>query len=235
MLKRKKILCVDDEENVLDLLKLYLESEGFDVFTACNGLTGLDLARSLKPDLVILDIMLPDKDGWQLAKELRKDTDIPIIMLSAKDSESDKILGLNLGGDDYVTKPFSPGEVTARVNAILRRLKSKETSDEIIEYPNLKINFSRYEIMVSGSKIDSTPKEVEVVWLMAQNNGRVYNREYLLDKVWGYDYPGDTRTVDTHIKRLRRKLEQGNDYTYLQTVWGVGYKFEVIKNEEKFI
>lgn len=233
MVNNKKILVVDDEENVLELLTLYLEADGYEVLTACDGLKGIELARSYKPDLIILDIMLPIKDGWQIAKELRKDMDTPILMLSAKDSESDKILGLNLGGDDYVTKPFSPGEITARVNAILRRLKSRENEVEFHVFPNIEINFSRYEIMVRGVKIECTPKEVELVWFMAKNRGRVFNRDYLLDKIWGYDYPGDTRTVDTHIKRLRKKIEQDNEYTYLQTVWGVGYKFEVIKNEEK--
>jgi two-component system response regulator ResD len=156
----------------------------------------------------------------------------PIIMLSAKGEESDKILGLNLGGDDYVTKPFSPGEIVARVNAILRRSKTVEKDHEVLEFPNLVIDMKSYEIVVDGTKIVSTPKEVELLWFLASNQGRVFNREHVLDKIWGYSYLGDSRTVDTHIKRLRRKIENGHPYTYLQTVWGVGYKFEVLKSEE---
>ncbi|AWK52892.1 DNA-binding response regulator [Clostridium beijerinckii] len=228
---KKTILVVDDEENVSGLLKLYLEAEGFIVQIAEDGLKALELARKINPDLIILDIMLPFKDGWQVAQELRKDMDTPIIMLSAKGEESDKILGLNLGGDDYVTKPFSPGEITARVKAILRRTKSEALESEALKFPELVIDFSKYEIIVSGVKIVSTPKEVELMWLLANNPGIVFTRERLLDKIWGYDYLGDSRTVDTHIKRLRRKIEKGQLYTYLHTVWGVGYKFEVIKNE----
>ncbi|GEQ23176.1 DNA-binding response regulator [Clostridium butyricum] len=228
---KKTILVVDDEENVSGLLKLYLEAEGFTVQIAEDGLKALEFARNINPDLIILDIMLPFKDGWQVAQELRKDMDTPIIMLSAKGEESDKILGLNLGGDDYVTKPFSPGEITARVKAILRRTKPEVLESEILQFPELVIDFSKYEIIVNGVKIVSTPKEVELMWLLANNPGIVFTRERLLDKIWGYDYLGDSRTVDTHIKRLRRKIEKGQLYTYLHTVWGVGYKFEVIKNE----
>ncbi|ETI88159.1 MAG: response regulator transcription factor [Clostridium butyricum] len=230
-LVKKTILVVDDEENVSGLLKLYLEADGFIVQIAEDGLKALELARKINPDLIILDIMLPFKDGWQVAQELRKDMDTPIIMLSAKGEESDKILGLNLGGDDYVTKPFSPGEITARVKAILRRTKPEAFESEALKFPQLVIDFSKYEIIVSGVKIVSTPKEVELMWLLANNPGIVFTRERLLDKIWGYDYLGDSRTVDTHIKRLRRKIEKGQLYTYLHTVWGVGYKFEVIKNE----
>jgi len=234
-MENKKILVVDDEENVSELLKLYLEAEGFVVDVADNGLEALELAVKFKPDLIILDIMLPYKDGWQVAKELRKDMDTPIIMLSAKSEESDKILGLNLGGDDYVTKPFSPGEVAARVKAILRRVKNEEHEKDILKFPYLIIDFSKYEIIVDGKQIVSTPKEVEMLWLLASNAGRVFTRDQLLNKIWGYDYLGDSRTVDTHVKRLRRKTEKGHPYTYIQTVWGVGYKFEVIKNEEESI
>jgi DNA-binding response OmpR family regulator len=234
-MNKKRILVVDDEENVSDLLKLYLEAEGFEVQIAEDGLSALTLANQFKPDLIILDIMLPFKDGWQVAKELRLTMNNPIIMLSAKGEESDKILGLNLGGDDYVTKPFSPGEVVARVNAILRRSKSEIEDNDKLEFANLVIDIKKYEIVVDGTKIMSTPKEVELLWFLASNPGRVFNREHLLDKIWGYSYLGDSRTVDTHIKRLRRKIENGLPYTYLQTVWGVGYKFEVIKYEEKLI
>lgn len=234
-LSKKTILVVDDEENVSGLLKLYLEVEGFIVEVAEDGLRALELARNINPDLIILDIMLPFKSGWQVAQELRKDMNTPIIMLSAKGEESDKILGLNLGGDDYVTKPFSPGEITARVKAILRRTKTEIKESDILKFPQLVIDFSKYEIIVSGTKIVSTPKEVELMWLLANNPGIVFTRERLLDKIWGYDYLGDSRTVDTHVKRLRRKIEKNQLYTYLHTVWGVGYKFEVIKNEEESV
>jgi DNA-binding response OmpR family regulator len=228
---KKTILVVDDEENVSGLLKLYLEADGFIVQIAEDGLKALELARKINPDLIILDIMMPFKDGWQVAQELRKDMDTPIIMLSAKGDESDKILGLNLGGDDYVTKPFSPGEISARVKAILRRTKTEVKESAVLRFPELVIDFSKYEISVSGVKIVTTPKEVELMWFLGNNPGTVCTRERLLDKIWGYDYLGDSRTVDTHIKRLRRKIEKGQSYTYLHTVWGVGYKFEVIKNE----
>lgn len=232
---KKKILVVDDEENVAGLLKLYLESESYEVKIADDGLKAIEFAKNFKPDLIILDIMLPYKDGWQVAQELRKEMDTPIIMLSAKGEESDKILGLNLGGDDYVTKPFSPGEITARVKAILRRTKNEADDREVLKFPQLIIDFSKYEIIAAGIKIVSTPKEVELMWLLANNPGIVFTRERLLDKIWGYDYLGDSRTVDTHVKRLRRKIERGQAYTYIHTVWGVGYKFEVIKSEEKSI
>lgn len=227
----KKILVVDDEENVSELLKLYLESENYEVQIAEDGIQAITLANQFKPDLIILDIMLPFKDGWQVAKELRQTMDTPIIMLSAKGEESDKILGLNLGGDDYVTKPFSPGEIVARVKAIFRRLKSDDHEQQVLNFPSLVIDFSKYEIIVNGTKITSTPKEVELLWFLANHPGKVFTRDHLLDKIWGYAYIGDTRTVDTHIKRLRRKVENEHEhpYTYIQTVWGVGYKFEVIK------
>lgn len=230
-----KVLVVDDEENVTELLKLYLETERFEVSTAGDGAKAIELVKCFKPDIIILDIMMPYKDGWQVARELRSESQIPIIMLSAKNQESDKILGLNLGGDDYITKPFSPGEVVARIRAVLRRTGSKSQDKEIIEVECLTIDFSKYEIFLDRVKVPCTPKEVELLWILAKNPGRVYTREQLLDKVWGYDYPGDSRTVDTHIKRLRRKIEDGHPFSYLQTVWGVGYKFEVIRNEEEFV
>ncbi|GIM27348.1 DNA-binding response regulator [Clostridium polyendosporum] len=232
-MKKRSILVVDDEENVLQLLKLYLEADGFEVQVADDGIKAVELTKKHKPDLIILDIMLPYKDGWRVAQEIRRDMDTPIIMLSAKGDESDKILGLTLGGDDYVTKPFSPGEVVARVKAIFRRLKIEDQENDVLEFPYLTIDYSKYEILADGIKIISTPKEVELLWLMANNPGKVFTREHLLDKVWGYDYLGDSRTVDTHIKRLRRKIGIKHSYTYIHTIWGVGYKFEVIQNEEK--
>lgn len=234
-MNKRKILVVDDEENVSELLKLYLEAEKFDVQIAADGLEALSAAKQFQPDLFILDIMLPFKDGWQVAKELRLTMDTPIIMLSAKGEESDKILGLNLGGDDYVTKPFSPGEIVARVNAIFRRSKSNDNVNNTLHFPNLTIDLSKYEVIIQGNKVTTTPKEVELLWILSKNPGQVFTRDQLLDKIWGYAYLGDTRTVDTHIKRLRRKIEGSHPYTYLQTVWGVGYKFEVIKNEQNLV
>ncbi|EKN68736.1 response regulator transcription factor [Schinkia azotoformans] len=231
----RKILVVDDEENVSELLKLYLEAENFEVHIAEDGLEALSAAKQFQPDLIILDIMLPFKDGWQVAKELRLTMDTPIIMLSAKGEESDKILGLNLGGDDYVTKPFSPGEIVARVNAIFRRSKSNGNVDKTLHFPHLTIDLSKYEVIIQDEKITTTPKEVELLWMLSSSPGQVFTRDQLLDKIWGYAYLGDTRTVDTHIKRLRRKIEGNHPYTYLQTVWGVGYKFEVIKSEKNLI
>ncbi len=234
-MSNKTILVVDDEENVSELLKLYLEVEGYTVLIAGDGLQAEQIARSSKPDLIILDIMLPYKDGWQVARDLRKEMETPIIILSAKNGESDKILGLNLGGDDYVTKPFSPGEIVARVKAILRRSKVEVDDLEILQFPNLIINRSTYEIMVNDWKQACTPKEVELLWMLAKHPNRVFTREYLLDKVWGYDFLGDSRTVDTHIKRLRKKLETDNSVTYIKTVWGVGYKFEVMQHEKESV
>lgn len=228
-MNKKKILVVEDEENVSELLKLYLEGEDFEVQIAEDGLAAITQSNHFGPDLIILDIMLPFKDGWHVAKELRLTMDTPIIMLSAKGEPSDKILGFNLGGDDYVTKPFSPGEIVVRVKAILKRSRSEEQANKKVEFPYLVIDFSKYEISVDGRKITSTPKEVELLWLLSSNPGKVFTRDNLLDKVWGYSYIGDSRTVDTHIKRLRRKIEGGYPYTYLQTVWGVGYKFDVLK------
>lgn len=228
-MNKKKILVVEDEENVSELLKLYLEGEDFEVQIAEDGLAAITQSNHFRPDLIILDIMLPFKDGWHVAKEVRLTMDTPIIMLSAKGEPSDKILGFNLGGDDYVTKPFSPGEIVARVKAILRRSRPEELANKKVEFPFLAIDFSKYEINVDGAKITSTPKEVELLWLLSSNPGKVFTRDNLLDKIWGYSYIGDSRTVDTHIKRLRRKIEGGHSYTYLQTVWGVGYKFDVLK------
>ncbi len=228
---KKRVLVADDEENVSELLKLYLEVEGYEVEIAADGLKVMEIVQSFKPDIILLDIMMPYKDGWQVARELRTETQIPIIMLSAKNQESDKILGLNLGGDDYITKPFSPGEVVARIRAVLRRSGADKT-DEVLRFSCLEIDLSRYEISLDGSKVTCTPKEVEMLWIMAKNYKKVFTRDQLLGKVWGYDYPGDSRTVDTHIKRLRRKIENGHSYKFLHTIWGVGYKFEVVNNEE---
>ncbi|WP_294799124.1 response regulator transcription factor [uncultured Eubacterium sp.] len=225
-----KILVVDDDLNICELLKLYLENEGYVVFTANDGQEAVDMFQNKTPDLVLLDIMLPKKDGWQVCREIRKTSSAPIIMLTAKGETFDKVLGLELGADDYVVKPFDAKEVMARVKAVLRRTtgdsESTETEKKVVIYDNLEINIQNYEMKVKGVPVDTPPKELELIYHFASNPNRVYTRDQLLDEVWGFDYYGDSRTVDVHVKRLREKLEGVSDKWCLKTVWGVGYKFE---------
>ena len=224
-----KILIVDDDENICELLRLYLEKDGFDTVVANDGEQAVDYATKYSPDLILLDIMLPKLDGWQVCREIRKTSDVPIIMLTAKGETFDKILGLELGADDYVSKPFDTKEVIARIKAVLRRTHDNDKSSQISEvrYDKLRINLTNYELEVNGVKIDTPPKELELIYHLASNPNRVYTRDQLLDEVWGFDYYGDSRTVDVHVKRLREKLENVSDEWSLKTVWGVGYKFEV--------
>ena len=224
----EKILVVDDDQNICELLRLYLEKEGYKTMAAFDGQQAIDYAKSFAPDLILLDIMLPKFDGWQVCREIRKESNVPIIMLTAKGETFDKILGLELGADDYVTKPFDTKEVMARVKAVLRRTapKEKNTVDEV-KYDKLKINLTNYELEVDGKLIDTPPKELELIYHLASNPNRVYTRDQLLDEVWGFDYYGDSRTVDVHVKRIREKLEDISSEWSLKTVWGVGYKFEV--------
>lgn len=225
-----KILVVDDDLNICELLKLYLENDGYVVYTANDGKQAVDMFKNKTPDLVLLDIMLPKMDGWQVCREIRKTSSVPIIMLTAKGETFDKVLGLELGADDYVVKPFDTKEVMARVKAVLRRTKgdSEATEDKkkTVIYDNLEINIQNYEMKVKGVPIDTPPKELELIYHFASNPNRVYTRDQLLDEVWGFDYYGDSRTVDVHVKRLREKLEGVSDKWCLKTVWGVGYKFE---------
>ncbi|MBR3149041.1 MAG: response regulator transcription factor [Eubacterium sp.] len=225
-----KILVVDDDLNISELLKLYLENDGYLVFVAHDGQEAVDLFRSKTPDLVLLDIMLPKMDGWQVCREIRKTSSAPIIMLTAKGETFDKVLGLELGADDYVVKPFDAKEVMARVKAVLRRTKgsgdSGENEKKTVIYDKLEINITNYEMKVDGVPVDTPPKELELIYHFASNPNRVYTRDQLLDEVWGFDYYGDSRTVDVHVKRLREKLEGVSDKWELRTVWGVGYKFE---------
>lgn len=225
-----KILVVDDDLNICELLKLYLENEGYLVFTANDGQEAVDTFQNKTPDLVLLDIMLPKKDGWQVCREIRKISSAPIIMLTAKGETFDKVLGLELGADDYVVKPFDAKEVMARVKAVLRRTngdsESTENEKKTVIYDNLEINITNYEMKVKGVAVDTPPKELELIYHFASNPNRVYTRDQLLDEVWGFDYYGDSRTVDVHVKRLREKLEGVSDKWCLKTVWGVGYKFE---------
>ena len=225
-----KILVVDDDLNICELLKLYLENEGYTVFTANDGQAAVDTFAAKTPDLVLLDIMLPKMDGWQVCREIRKNSSAPIIMLTAKGETFDKVLGLELGADDYVTKPFDAKEVMARIKAVLRRTKGEGEAagavKKVVVYDKLEINIENYEMKVDGVVVDTPPKELELIYHFASNPNRVYTRDQLLDEVWGFDYYGDSRTVDVHVKRLREKLEGVSDKWSLKTVWGVGYKFE---------
>ena len=225
-----KILVVDDDLNICELLKLYLENEGYTAFVANDGQAAVDTFAAKNPDLVLLDIMLPKMDGWQVCREIRKTSSVPIIMLTAKGETFDKVLGLELGADDYVTKPFDAKEVMARIKAVLRRSKGESGTaaqdKKTVSYDKLEINIENYEMKVNGVVVDTPPKELELIYHFASNPNRVYTRDQLLDEVWGFDYYGDSRTVDVHVKRLREKLEGVSDKWSLKTVWGVGYKFE---------
>lgn len=225
-----KILIVDDDTNICELLRLYIAKEGFEASIANDGETALKMFDNVSPDLILLDIMLPGLDGWQVCRELRKKSSVPIIMLTAKGEVFDKVLGLELGADDYVVKPFETKEVVARINAVLRRSvrnSGRQDDSKEVSYENLTINLTNYELRVKGQQVDTPPKEMELIYHLASNPNRVFTRDQLLDEVWGFDYYGDSRTVDVHVKRLREKLEGVSDKWALKTVWGVGYKFEV--------
>ncbi len=228
-MENKKILIVDDDENICELLRLYLEKDGFSTVVANDGGAALQCAQIDNPDLILLDIMMPVLDGWQVCREIRKNSNVPIIMLTAKGETFDKVLGLELGADDYVTKPFDSKEVIARIKAVLRRISDDDKAENVreVRYDKLRINITNYELEVAGAQIDTPPKELELVYHLASNPNRVYTRDQLLDEVWGFDYYGDSRTVDVHVKRIREKLEGVSDKWSLKTVWGVGYKFEV--------
>lgn len=228
---KAKILIVDDDKNICELLRLYLEKEGFETIVAYDGETALKMVSTQKPNMVLLDIMLPKLDGWQVCREIRKTSSVPIIMITAKGETFDKVLGLELGADDYISKPFDTKEVVARIKAVLRRTTPEENSDvKEVRYDKLVINLTNYELIVNGVQIDTPPKELELIYHLASNPNRVYTRDQLLDEVWGFDYYGDSRTVDVHVKRLREKLEGVSPNWSLKTVWGVGYKFEVKDN-----
>ena len=225
-----KIMVVDDDVNICELLRLYLEKEGYDTVVMPDGQAALDAFDTAKPDLILLDVMMPRLDGWQVCREIRKKSQCPIIMLTAKGELFDRVLGLELGADDYVVKPFEAKEVMARIKAVLRRSGvSAEKKARIVEYDQLYINMENYELRVAGKAVDTPPKEMELIYHLASNPNRVYTRDQLLDEVWGFEYYGDSRTVDVHVKRLREKLEGVSDQWTLKTVWGVGYKFEVLQ------
>ena len=223
-----KVLIVDDDRNICELLRLYLQKDGFDTEIANDGSEAIELQKKYNPDIILLDVMMPKLDGWQVCREIRKTSDVPIIMITAKGEVFDKILGLELGADDYISKPFDTKEVIARIKAVLRRTTDKtKNENEEVRFDKLIINLTNYELIVDGKKIDTPPKELELIYHLASNPNRVYTRDQLLDEVWGFDYYGDSRTVDVHVKRLREKLESVSSNWALRTVWGVGYKFEV--------
>ena len=224
-----KILVVDDDKNICELLRLYLEKEGYNVILSHDGSEAVVKFNALSPDLILLEVMLPGLDGWQVCREIRKKSNVPIIMLTAKGETFDKVLGLELGADDYVVKPFDTKEIIARVKAVLRRIDQNNVPVENKEvvYDKLVVNMTRYELKVDGKVIDTPPKELELLFHLASNPNRVYTRDQLLDEVWGFEYYGDSRTIDVHVKRLREKLEGVSSQWSLKTVWGVGYKFEV--------
>lgn len=227
----KNILIADDNEGILDILKTYVAKEGYNPIIALDGQQALEQFHSHAPVLLLLDVLMPKKDGFQVCKEIRSQSNVPIIMVTAKGEDADRIMGLDIGADDYIVKPFSPGEVMARIRAVLRRLEIPEgkNSDELV-IANLNINLSKYTVKINGDKISLTKKETEILWLLASNPEKVFSRDNLLNSIWGYEYFGDARTVDTHIKRLRSKLAIDNGFGWdIKTIWGVGYKFEVVK------
>ena len=224
------VLVVEDDRNIAELLQMYLEKEGYAVTTAYDGGQGLQKFRAIQPDLVLLDVMMPVMDGWAVCKAIRNEASTPIIMLTAKGETDDKVAGLRSGADDYVTKPFEMKEVLARIEAVLRRSGGVVTEKKArqLTFDKLVINMDAFELIVDDKKIDTPPKEMELLYYLASSPNRVYTRNQLLDEVWGFDYFGDSRTVDVHVKRLREKLEGVSEHWSLKTVWGVGYKFEVV-------
>ena len=225
---KTKIMVVDDDPNIRELVRLYLEKEGFEIVTAERGDEAVKLFRASPPNLMLLDVMLPGMDGWQVCREVRKISNIPIIMLTAKDETFDKVLGLELGADDYIVKPFDMKELVARIKAVIRRFQAADTPEKELVFPGLTINISQYTVTYMGKALDMPPREIELLYFLASHPGMVFTREQLLEQVWGYDYFGDSRTVDVHVKRLREKLSGGEELGWqIKTVWGVGYKFEV--------
>lgn len=221
----KKILIVEDEANIRELLRLYLEREGYTVLEAENGVEGIKKWKSDKPDMLLLDVMMPVMDGLAVCREIRAESDVPIIMLTAKGETADRVSGLEMGADDYIVKPLEMPEVIARVRAVFRRM-APDDAPEKLSFDNLVIDKQAYDLVIKGKRVDAPPKEIELLYFLASSPNRVFTRAQLLDDVWGFDYFGDTRTVDVHVKRLREKLEGVSDKWELKTVWGVGYKFE---------
>lgn len=228
------VLIIEDDPNIAELIRLYLEKDDFKVSIASDGKSGVDIFFKAHPDIVLLDIMLPEMDGWEVCREIRKTDKTPIIMLTAKDETVDKVTGLELGADDYISKPFDMKEVIARIHAVLRRFSpetEENTSDDIKTFDNLVINMAAYEVLIRGKKVEMPPKELELLNFLASHPNRVFTRNQLLDDVWGFEYFGDSRTVDVHVKRLREKIDGASDTWSLKTVWGVGYKFEITNDK----
>ena len=225
-----KILVIEDESAISESIKSFFETEGYDVKVASDGSEGINFFKMYDPDITVLDITLPKKDGWQVCREIRESSQKPIIMISTKGEVFDKVLGLELGADDYMVKPIDNKELSARIKAVLRRCRTNtpQTDDEVIRFENIEISHEKYELKLKGRSVDIPPKELELLYFLASNYNRVFTRDQLLDKVWGFDYLGDSRTVDVHIKRLREKLEGISDKWVIKTVWGVGYKFEIL-------
>ena len=221
------ILMIDDDKNMCRIVSLYLEKEGFTVETVNDGAEGLKRFLELQPEMVLLDIMLPSMDGWQICREIRANSDVPIIMLTAKGEVFDKILGLELGADDYLTKPFDPKELVARVKAVIRRSAKQGEEENKVSFDRLEVNLGNYSVVCDGKELEMPPKEIELLYFLASHSNKVFTREQLLEQVWGFDYFGDSRTVDVHIKRIREKLTPTDVNWQVKTVWGVGYKFEV--------
>ena len=231
MVSKQKILIVDDDNNIAELISLYLVKECFETRICNDGESAINAFDSFKPNLVLLDLMLPGIDGYQVCRELRATSQVPIIMLSAKGEVFDKVLGLEMGADDYMEKPFDSKDLVARVKAVLRRYKPQaqeqaESDDKVVRYPNLEINMTNYSVTYMGERVDMPPKEMELLYFLAASPNHVFTREQLLDQIWGYEYVGDTRTVDVHIKRLREKINDHDNWR-IATIWGIGYKFEV--------
>ncbi len=225
-----KILVIEDEVSISESIKSFFETEGYDVKVAADGSEGISFFKMYDPDITVLDITLPKKDGWQVCREIRESSQKPIIMISTKGEVFDKVLGLELGADDYMVKPIDNKELSARIKAVLRRCRANapQTDDEVIRFENIEISHEKYELKLKGKSVDIPPKELELLYFLSSNYNRVFTRDQLLDKVWGFDYLGDSRTVDVHIKRLREKLEGVSDKWVIKTVWGVGYKFEIL-------
>ncbi len=224
-----KILIADDNSQILSILSGYAEKEGYNVVTASDGLEALGCFEREAPDVVLLDVMMPRMDGFEVCREIRNKSNVPVIMVTARAEDFEKIMGLDIGADDYITKPFSPGEVMARVRAVMRRLGGSEKKPtQVMSFDNLHINLDDYTVTVNGKPLSLTKKETEILWTLATNKNKVFSRDNLLSSLWGYDYYGDSRTVDSHIKRLRAKLDEQNHRAWeIRTIWGVGYKFEV--------
>ncbi len=230
----QKLLIVDDNKQITSILDEYVKKEGYDTLIALDGEHALELFEKEKPDIILLDVMMPKKDGFTVCREIRRSSNVPIIMITARGEDFERIMGLEIGADDYIVKPFSPGEVMARIKAVMRRIVREETQVKQFTYDNLTISLDDYSVIIGGEKPELTKKEIEIIWTLATVKNKVFSRENLLDIVWGQDYFGDTRTVDSHIKRLRAKLgEYPHPSWDIKTIWGVGYKFEVDVDEKK--